>query len=79
VRLFPRTDRKEKRTKAQHLIVEGSEKAVVVEEAIGENAQVAEVADEEIEIEKTPSAFDLKKAHPPLAHQSRSGHSLSMT
>jgi zinc protease len=40
------------------LIVEGSEKAVVVEEAIGENAQVAEVADEEIEIEKTPSAFD---------------------
>lgn len=40
------------------LIVEGSEKAAVVEEAIGENIAEAEIDTEEVEIEKTPSAFD---------------------
>ena len=40
------------------LIVEGSTKAMVVEEKIEENTEVTQVADEEKEIEKTPSAFD---------------------
>ncbi len=40
------------------LIVEGSEQAKVVEEEISEKVEVAEVKDEEVEIEKTPSAID---------------------
>ena len=40
------------------LIVDGSEKAVVVEEEISENVEVAESNEETPEIEKTPSAFD---------------------
>lgn len=40
------------------LIVEGSEQAMVVEEEITENAEVAEVEEEEQEITKTPSAID---------------------
>jgi zinc protease len=42
----------------RELIVEGSEKAVVVEEAIGENVETAAATDAAVEIEKTPSAFD---------------------
>ncbi len=40
------------------LIVEGSEKAEVVEEEISENVEVAEAESEEQEIKKTPSSFD---------------------
>lgn len=41
-----------------NLMVSGSEKADIVEEKIDENQQIAETADEEVEVEKTPSAFD---------------------
>jgi len=40
------------------IMVEGSEKAAIVEEQISETVEVAEVKDEDKEIDKTPSAFD---------------------
>jgi zinc protease len=40
------------------MIVEGSKEAPVVEEKISENVEVAEAEDEELDIKKTPSAFD---------------------